>query len=85
MSDPTWYVRPVSSVLDSEFKSAQTVKTVRSDVQWHMPVRQVKCVGSPVRVGRVGIGSRTGNYIHSIDHPICTQKSSPFSEGGGWY
>ena len=83
MPDPTWYVRPVSSVLDSEFKSAQTVKTVRSGVQWHMPVRQVKCVGSPVRVGRVGIGSRTGNYIHSIDHPICTQKSSPFSEGEG--
>ena len=81
--DPTWYVRPVSTVLDSEFKSAQTVKTVRVGVRWHAPVRQVDGIGSPVRVGRVGVGSRTGNYIHSVDHPICTQKSSSFSEGAG--
>lgn len=80
---PDSYVRPVSSVLDSEFKSAQTVPTVRSGVRWHRPVNQVEAVGTPVRVGRAGIGSRTGNYIHSIDHPICTQKSSPFAEGPG--
>ena len=80
---PNSYERPVSSVLDNEFKSMTTVCTVRS-VEWHASIEQVPgAKGTPVRVGRSGVGKRTGNYVHSVDHPICTQKSSPFCQGPG--